>query len=137
MKLIICTDLNNGMLFNNRRQSKDKELINHICNLINNEKLWITSFSEDLFKDKINYNLILNENFENIGENDFCFIENISLKVFEKKLDEIILYNWNRTYPADTYLDISLEDWILESELDIEGLSHEKITQKIYKRGDK
>ena len=96
MKIIICTDLNNGMLFNNRRQSKDKKLINHICNLINNEKLWITDFSKDLFKD-----------------------------------------NWNRTYPADTYLDISLEDWILESEIDIEGYSHEKITQKIYKRGDK
>ena len=133
MKLIVCTDLDNGMLFNNRRQSKDKYLIEHICNLVSNEKLWITSFSEDLFEDK-NYNLFENNEVKNIGENDYVFIENISAKDLENDVNEIILFNWNRKYPADFYFDICLDDWILESELDMEGYSHEKITKKIYKR---
>ena len=42
MNLIICIDINNGMMFNNRRQSRDKMLIKHILNLIGDKRLWIT-----------------------------------------------------------------------------------------------
>ena len=56
MKLIVCVDSNNGMLFNNRRQSKDKILIDYISDLVEQNRLWITEFSKDLFKGK-KYNL--------------------------------------------------------------------------------
>ena len=133
MKLIVCIDLENGMLFNNRRQSKDKILIEHIYKLIGNKKIWISDFSRDLFEED-KYNLFEIECFEKIKENDYVFIENISPKILEDRINEIIIFNWNRKYPADLYFDISLENWKLESEIEIEGFSHEKITQKIYKR---
>lgn len=133
MKLIVCTDLNNGILFNNRRQSRDKLLIEHIYNLVGENKLWITEFSKNLFEEG-KYNLFEIDNIENIKEDDFVFIENYSPKILEEKLNEIILFNWNRNYPADLYFDISLDSWKLESEIEIEGSSHEKITQKIYRR---
>ena len=133
MKLIVCVDLNNGMLFNNRRQSRDKLLIEHICKLVDNNQLWITEFSQKLFEGK-KYNLFELKDIEEIKETDFVFLENYSLKTLEDKLNEIILFNWNRNYPADLFFDISLDNWKLESEKEIEGFSHEKITQKIYKR---
>ena len=34
----------------------------------------------------------------------------------------------------DLFFDISLDNWNLESEIEIEGSSHEKITRRIYKR---
>ena len=49
MKLIVCVDLNNGMLFNNRRLSRDRGLIEQIYSLVGENKLWITEFSKDLF----------------------------------------------------------------------------------------
>lgn len=137
MKLIVCVDLNNGMLFNNRRQSKDNNLIMHISNMIGDKKLWITEFSKNLYKEKINYNLLKLDDVSKISEDEFCFIENISPSVLEKNVEEIIIYNWNRNYPADFYFDINLDNWILKSQIDIIGSSHSKITQKIYKRGEK
>lgn len=133
MKLIVCVDLNNGMLFNNRRQSKDKILIEYIYNLVGEKKLWITEFSKSLFEDG-KYNLFKFEELNKIEDDDFVFIENYSPKLLENKLNEIIMFNWNRNYPTDLYFDISLDNWNLQAETEMEGSSHEKITKKIYKR---
>ena len=63
MNLIICIDTNNGMMFNNRRQSRDRVLIEHILDLIGNKKLWITNFSRELFENSNNMNLNIDYNF--------------------------------------------------------------------------
>lgn len=136
MVLITCVDEKNGMLFNNRRQSRDRILIDHICKLIGDRKLWVNSFSKELFEIQKNNNLITDDDFINkINKDEFCFIENISPVTLVDKIDRIILYNWNRAYPADRYFDIQLENWILQSEKDFVGSSHEKITERIYIRG--
>lgn len=138
MILITCVDKNNGMIFNNRRQSKDKILIEHVCKLIGNAKIWTNQFSKEIFEEQKNSNIIVNDKFmSKIGQDDYCFIENISPKILENKISKIILYYWNRIYPADMYFDINLENWILESETEFSGSSHEKITQKIFIKGEK
>ena len=134
MKLIICVDLDNGMLFNGRRQSKDRNLITYIYKMIGNKSLWLTEFSKDLFEEG-KYNLFEVEKIETIKDDDYVFLENIEPKIFENKFDEIILFNWNRKYPADLYFNISLENWTLICEEEFEGFSHDKITKKIYMRG--
>ena len=45
--------LKGGMLFNNRRLSKDRELIKHIMQMVDDQKLWINSFSSKLFEEYI------------------------------------------------------------------------------------
>ena len=55
VKLIVCIDLDNGMLFNGRRQSRDRNLIENIYEMIDNKTLWITDFSKDLFEVLANY----------------------------------------------------------------------------------
>lgn len=136
MKLIVCVDSDNGMLFNNRRQSKDKILIEYIYKLIDDKKLWINIFSEDLFE-KGKYNLFELKDIESIENGEFIFIENISPKILEDRINEIIIFNWNRKYPADLYFDISLDNWNLESEEKIKGSSHDEIEIKIYRKEEK
>ena len=51
MKIILCLDDNNGMLFNNRRQSRDRVLVEDIINNLQGEKLNIFEFSKALFED--------------------------------------------------------------------------------------
>lgn len=136
MILIVCVDKNNGMLFNRRRQSRDTALIEHVIELSNNNNLWIKNFSKDIFEQYELKNLKIDEELLEHAENDdYCFIEDILLSNIIDKFDKIILYNWNRKYPADLYFDIDLTEWILEGEVNFKGNSHDQITQKIYKRG--
>ena len=84
MILIACVDVNNGMLFNNRRQSRDKVLMEHIIELVSNKRLWINSFSKDIFENYKLDNLIIDDDFSSkIEQKDFCFVENISIKELE------------------------------------------------------
>ena len=68
------------------------------------------------------------------GAGDFCFVEDQPLASVVERLEEIILFKWNRVYPADTYFDISLDDWRCVSAIDFAGSSHETITQEVYCR---
>ena len=138
MILIVCIDEKKGMMFNNRRQSKDRILAEHILKLINNKKIWMNSYSKGVFEGLKNINIIVDDRFiEKIGKEDYCFVENIDIKTLIDKVDKIILYNWNRHYPADQYFDINIDEWLVVSKEEFSGSSHEKITQKIYIRGNK
>lgn len=135
MIIIACVDEKSGMLFNNRRQSKDSVLTKHIVQLVGENKLWINRFSSSIFEEYIGQNVIVDDEFlSKIGENEYCFIENISPDSIKDKVNKIILYNWNRHYPADKFWDLSQECWTLVSEHNIVGSSHEKITERIYVR---
>ena len=138
MIIIACVDNDMGMSFNNRRLSRDKVVTKHIIDLVANKKICINNFSKDLFEDYNLDNLIIADEFINkIGKDDYCFIENVIPTEIENKADKIIIYNWNRKYPADLYFNINLDNWVLEKEIDFIGNSHDKITQKIYIRGEK
>lgn len=128
MKLIVCLDDKNGMMFNRRRQSRDKILIENVLELCKGEKLYTNEYSAKLFPE----NSV--EICENPAEtNDgYCFAENFTVN--EEEIEEIIVYKWNRLYPADTYFNIDLENWTLTETVDFEGSSHEKITRERYVR---
>ena len=138
MILIVCVDERNGMMFNNRRQSRDKILTGHIIEKTKEKKLWITTFSKDIFNIEEDENIMIDDNFYSIAEKeDYCFIENIDANNFIDKVDKIIIYNWNKHYPADRYFNINLNNWEIISEENFEGYSHENITEKIFVRREK
>ncbi len=128
MKLIVCLDDNNGMMFNKRRQSRDRVLIENVLDFCKGEKLYANEYSMKLFPEN---SVEIFEDFEDV-ENAYCFAENFM--VDEEYVDEIIVYKWNRLYPADTYFNIDLGGWTLTETIDFEGSSHEKITREIYRR---
>ena len=131
MKVIVCVDEKNGMLFNNRRQSRDIKVIERILEITKDSKLWITNFSKELFVDK-NVN-IADDFLEKIGEEDYIFLENVDISKIQNNITELVIFNWNRHYPADVFLEISLENFKIISTKEFEGNSHEKITEIIYR----
>lgn len=137
MKVIVCVDENNGIMFNNRRQSRDRILIRDIVQNIVGGNLLMAPYSEPLFKDSGIDTFFLSEYIlDEADPEDYCFIENKALLPYSDKIDELIIYRWNRVYPADMYLDIDPKalSLTLVSTTEFAGSSHEKITKELYKR---
>lgn len=130
MEFIICLDDNNGMLFNNRRQSRDSVLIADIISSLNGEKLNVFPFSRQLFSAYENNVNIVSE----ISADGIYFIENIDLKPFWDITDEITVYRWNRIYPSDFVCDTGFLQFNVKSQTEFQGSSHEKITKIVYGR---
>lgn len=136
MIIIICLDDNNGMTFNHRRQSQDKQLREYMLKLIFPNQLYMNAYSGKQFVDVDKSKIVINDAFlDNAQAGDYCFVENIDITPYIESIEEIILFRWNRNYPADSFfpLDI-LKEWGLVSTEDFSGYSHEKITKEIYRR---
>ena len=137
MKVIVCVDDNDGMMFNNRRQSRDRILIEDVVRNVIGGNLLMAPYSEPLFKDSnIDAFLLSEDILEEAAPEDYCFIENKALMPYSDRIDELIIYRWNRTYPADMHLDIIPEVLSLKlvSTTEFAGSSHEKITKELYKK---
>ena len=132
MKVIVCLDERLGMMFNNRRQSRDSVLISDVVSDLNGEKLYISPYSEKLF-DGLDVKLkIKDEPLKAAKRGSVCFIENCSLAEYKKEIDEVVIYRWNRHYPGDFYFDLNMEGYALKSVTEFAGSSHEKITKEVY-----
>ncbi len=133
MKLIVCIDNNNGMLFNDRRVSRDSVQIDRVLDLIGKEKLYINSFSENLFPK--NANIITDENFLNKAKaDDYCFVENADVTEYLKECHQVIIYSWNRNYPSDFKFpkNEAVKNKKCISLKEFKGNSHDKITEEIF-----
>ena len=125
MILITCINNSNGIMFNKRRVSKDTLLIERLKGITKENKIYVSEYSKPLF-DGFD-NLVLSN--ENLTNNDFYFLEN---EGYNGNIDKIIIYKWNRDYPADKYFDIDLSSYELISTQDFQGSSHDLITEEIY-----
>lgn len=131
MIVIVCVDDNKGMMFNHRRQSQDRKLREHILNMVSSSMLWMNSYSKKQFLD--DRRVVVDEAFlEKATENEYCFIEDTDVAPYTDKVEKIILFKWNRNYPADTFFSMNLSEWTLVESEDFAGDSHDKITKEIY-----
>lgn len=130
MKIIACVDNQLGLMFNHRRQSQDKVVREKIKEIQGD--IYMNLYSYQLYKDDLNH-IIVDENFLEKASDHYCLIENVCVNSYVHCIDQIILFCWNRNYPADFYLDIDLELFKLVSENDFKGSSHD-ITMKVYER---
>ncbi len=132
MTLVICLDDSKGMLFNNRRQIRDKIVTQRILSLADGKRLLMNPYSAKLFSDA---EVIVDAGFLSLAEkDDVCFAEQ---KIDDiTPFDEVCVFLWNRAYPSDVTFDIDLpsEGFALVSTEDFEGSSHEKVTLEVYKR---
>lgn len=130
MKIIVCVDDKNGILFNFRRQSQDREIIKRILENSKSTKLWMNNYSAKLFGTADNI-CVSDQFLQEVRDQEYCFIENAEIP--SDGIEEITLYKWNRKYPADTYFEIDLKKEFKKiSSIDFAGNSHEKITEEIY-----
>jgi len=71
------------------------------------------------------------EILEKCSENDYCFIENVDFEKYINKINIIIIYRWNRSYPFDKKFNISiLTSFHLKNSTDFIGTSHDRITKE-------
>lgn len=134
MIVILCLDDQGGMMFNHRRQSRDKEVIRDILQMRTGKALWMNEYSVKLFEEaeeEINCDAAF---LQKAGEGEFCFVENEQPGLSVDRIEQLIIYRWNRKYPADFYLEIDLNDWILKASTEFQGNSHEKVTKEVYTR---
>lgn len=133
MKLIVCLDERNGMLFGGRRQSRDAAICTKILQLAGDTELWMNAYSGRLFEGAQNTITIDTAFLEKAQENDFCFVENVDITQYLPRVQQLIIFRWNRHYPADVYFP-DIDRWNLITTEDFPGNSHEKITMEVYSR---
>lgn len=136
MQIIVCVDDKGGMLFNSRRQSRDRALISDILSELGDKKIHITSFSQLLFEDFADRYVIEDDGVQGLIGDEVCFVENIDVTPYLDKIDRITVYRWNRRYPGDFFftVDLEKEGFVKKSCYEFEGYSHEKITREIFEK---
>ena len=137
MIVIACLDQRNGMAFNHRRQSQDCVLRGHVAELVANAPLWMNHYSASQFATESIPNLNIDDAFlQKAAQGEYCFVEDAPLAPFEKWIERIIIFRWDRTYPADQYFDLQLgpDQWHLIGMSEYAGHSHDLITMEVYER---
>lgn len=135
MKVIVCVEDDMGIMFNKRRVSRDEKVIEKIIEIADGKRIWMSQYSYPLFEKTNSQNVNADDLFlENALKDEYCFVEGNSLSKYKDKIDRIILFRWNRNYPSDVKLDISLTDWKLDNCEEFSGNSHECITMEVYSK---
>lgn len=127
MTLIVCIDDKKGMMFGNKRQSRDGVLTEQIIALTEGKRLVLSSYSAPLFTEK--KEIVVAENpAEAWEQGDFLFIEDTALP--ENGVDELLIYHWNRRYPATRFFTLSTDGFVLAETREFKGSSHDCITEE-------
>ena len=134
MILILTIDDRNGLLFNNRRLSRDRALCDHILTMCGDSTLWMNSYSASIFPESAP-NIRVSEKFLKKAEiGDYCFVETEDISLALKDAEKVIIYRWNRSYPSDVkFPQDGLKGKSLVSTVEFPGSSHPQITQEVYK----
>ena len=118
------------MLFNNRRQSRDRIVRKNILEYINGAKLYMDEYSFKQFSEDKADNIVVCDNFSNAEDSDFCFVEKQHINT--EQINKLIVYRWDKIYPADVNFGMNKIKLNLTETLEFQGYSHEKIVREIY-----
>ena len=133
MKVFVCIEDRGGMMFNNRRESRDRLVTLDMLVEAGAGKLYISPFSEKLFEGNKQSVMVTRFPFEDVPEDGCLFVEEQDLAGYEDLIDTLVIYCWNRVYPYDRVLDIDLSRYEQVDEKDFAGYSHDRITKKTYR----
>ena len=138
MNLIICIDDQYGMQFGGRRQSRDREVCKRVMEISLSSCLWLNRSAQTLFEGLAGSVRTDDTFLQNAGVGEYCFVEDLDFLHYIDRVKQIILFRWNRVYPADTYFPEQLlqSGWKKVAVTDFSGYSHERITQEVYLRED-
>lgn len=136
MIVIVCLDHKNGMMFNRRRQSRDRFLCRRVLELTKGRVLRMNRYSANQFDGMEIPHASISETFlQEASDGEYCFVENNTLRPYEANMEALIVFRWNKTYPSDVRLDLDLERaWKLVHREEFSGYSHDIIGMEVYKR---
>lgn len=151
MNVIVCLDEKGGMLFHGRRQSRDRVLAEKIRIITAGKRLWMNAYSYKIYSEPEkmqlrrteemqsgedeNAQILVAEDFpKRAQQGEYCLVETETLSVWSERIEQLIVFRWNRNYPADVFFDLDLTGWEKISTEEFAGYSHEKITEEIYEK---
>lgn len=130
MTVFVCVDKKMGVLFQGKRQSKDRMLRKRILDIVEsaNAKLTITNYSYEQFRIDERDGLLNVQDKLDFKNDDYVFVEDEeSLNNLPwENIDELVLCCWERNYPADTFLHKpEVVDCTLKRKETVLGNSHD------------
>lgn len=132
MKLIVCVENSMGLMFNNRRVSMDRAVVEDIKEWLGGARLSASRYTSNMLKD---YGCSVDRVTDMPGADDtYYFLEDADVSSISGEISKIVLYRWNRNYPFDRKFDVDLAGYRLESCYEFVGNSHEKLTREVYVR---
>ncbi len=133
MNIIVCVDDKFGISFMGRRVSRDRVVIDDIIKTIGDKKLFIHPDSSVLFSDCSDI-VIPDKNYLDMAKSgDYCFAEKSDYENYAQNIESVIIYKWNRRYPADLFFMIPLiEQKEPTKTYKFKGNSHDIITKEVY-----
>lgn len=135
MIIIVCLDNKKGMMFNHRRQSRDQAVTEKIRKICMGKKLWMSPYSAQLYGSLEGVEWEASSDFLSLASSgEYCLVESAGLAAYKESIEQVIVFRWDRTYPADVYLDLDLSKWKRKARHVFSGASHNKITEERYKR---
>lgn len=135
MIIAVCVDGRGGMLFNHRRQSQDRAQREDLLKFCGGRRLWIAPCSAPLFTGWAEVQA--DEEFLDKAEaGEVCFVEDRPIAPIAERVEAMVVYDWDRAYPADVHLDFDpvAAGFALTEEREFRGTSHERIIRRLYER---
>ncbi len=131
MILMVCIDDAGGMMFNHRRQSRDRVLCARMLEISKESRLHVTPYTQKLFEPTAPL-CVGDAPWQNAKIGEYYFAEDGEIPM--ERVEKIYLYRWNRAYPGDRYFYADLAAFgfkMIQSE-DFSGSSHDRITEEIF-----
>ncbi|MGN0194573.1 MAG: hypothetical protein ACI39G_05635 [Pseudoramibacter sp.] len=133
-------DMKNGMAFNRRRQTQDRAVIQRLLAQFPGKCFWGDEKTKALFDGFDAAHFKADPDFLNkAAAGDVAVAEFVSsdqLKAVDRKIEQLVIYRWDKVYPADlvcTY-PLAKAGWNLTKQTEFTGHSHDKITEEVYHR---
>ncbi len=127
MILALCVDNRMGLSFQSRRLSKDVCLRSRLYDL-SQGRLRMSPYSAKQFSQPV----FSGEDYLTQAEpSDWCFVEREDYLPYLAQANRIVLFCWNRDYPADVFFQIP-QGWHQVSREEFPGKSHDLISMEVY-----
>ena len=134
MTLVLCLDDGMGMMFNRRRQSRDRVLVADLLETVGEDRLLVSPYSKALFPSEAACVAVVEDPCAAAEEGDFVFVEDTDPAAAWEKVTALIIYRWNRLYPADKRFCGDMTEFILTEIREFAGSSHDTITKEVWKK---
>ena len=131
MILMVCIDERGGMMFNHRRQSRDRVLCARMLEIAKDTRLHVTPYTQKIF-DPAAPLCVSDAPWMQAGQGEYYFAEDGEIPM--ERVEQVYVYRWNRAYPGDRFFDadLALLGFTLTQSEDFTGSSHDAITEELY-----
>ena len=133
MTLVLCLDDGAGRMFNHRRQSRDRLQMEDLLSTVGERRLLVSPYTAALIPPEAK-NVTVTEAFDTAREEDVVFLEDGDPAPLWASVKTLVIYRWNRLYPADVRLTADLSAFRLQSREEFQGSSHDRITKEVWIR---